>query len=121
MAVTMKTSEPQGQLQRNPPSNTLSLNIWEEREEGVQEEGAAASFDVEHYISCLCPIANISALELCINSRGHVCGALVLHLLEVYTLIKRLKVDLCKFQVICLSFCLMYILNFRRSCWRWGL
>jgi len=65
-----------------------------------QEEGAALSFDFEHYISSCCPIANISALELCINSSGHVYGALVLHLLEVYTLIKRLKVDLCKFQVI---------------------
>ena len=65
-----------------------------------QEEGAALSFDFEHYISSRCPIANISALELCITSSGHVFGALVLHLLEVYTLIKRLKVDLCKFQVI---------------------
>jgi len=47
-----------------------------------QEEGAALSFDFEHYISSRCPIANISALELCITSSGHVCGALVLHLLE---------------------------------------
>ncbi|XP_039825579.1 putative F-box/FBD/LRR-repeat protein At3g49030 isoform X4 [Panicum virgatum] len=97
MTVTMKTSEPQGQLQRCPTSNTLSLNIFEWQFD--QEEGAALSFDFEHYISSCCPIANISALELCINSSGHVYGVLVLHLLEVYTLIKRLKVDLCKFQV----------------------
>ena len=84
-----------------------------------QEEGAALSFDFEHYISSCCPIANISALELCINSSGHVYGALVLHLLEVYTLIKRFKVDLWKFQVNYPSFCLIYILNFRQS--RWGL
>ncbi|KAG2636916.1 hypothetical protein PVAP13_2NG494100 [Panicum virgatum] len=91
MAVTMKTSEPQGQLQRSPPSNTLLLSISELQ----VEQGAAPSFDFEHYISSVSPIANISALELCITSRGHVCGPLVLHLLEVYTLIKRLKVDLC--------------------------
>jgi len=29
--VTIKTSEPQGQLRQSPPSNTLSLSIWERR------------------------------------------------------------------------------------------
>ena len=83
------------------------------------QEAAAPSF--EHYVSSLFPVANISALELCINSCGHVYGAMVLHLLEVYASIKRLKLDIPKFHVISPSFCLIYILNFRQSCWRLGL
>ena len=85
------------------------------------QEAAAPSF--EHYVSSLFPVANISALELCINSCGHVYGAMVLHLLEVYASIKRLKLDIHnhKCQVIGLSFCLIYILNFCQPCWRLGL
>ena len=84
----------------------------------IVHEGPTQSF--EHYIASIFPVANISALELCINSGGHVYGAMVLHLLEVYgSLIKRLKLDIHKFHVISPSFCLIYILNFRQS--RWGL
>jgi hypothetical protein len=55
----------------------------------------------ENYISSLVPVSILfSALELCINSCGHVYGAMVLHLLGLYTLIQRLKVDLIKFRVI---------------------
>ncbi|CAN6211610.1 unnamed protein product [Urochloa humidicola] len=92
--VNIKTSEPLGQLQQSPDSNTLSLDIMEW--ELFVQEGATPSF--EHCISSISPVANFSCLELCINSRGHVYGAMVLHLLEVYTLIERLKVDLRKFK-----------------------
>ena len=85
----------------------------------IVHEGPTQSF--EHYIASIFPVANISALELCINSCGHVYGAMVLHLLEVYASIKRLKLDIHKFHVISPSFCLIYILNFRQSCWRLGL
>ena len=86
----------------------------------IVHEGPTQSF--EHYIASIFPVANISALELCINSGGHVYGAMVLHLFEVYaSLIKRLKLDIHKFHVISPSFCLIYILNFRQSCWRLGL
>ena len=88
----------------------------------IVHEGPTQSF--EHYIASIFPVANISALELCINSGGHVYGAMVLHLLEVYgSLIKRLKLDIHnhKCQVIGPSFCLIYILNFCQPCWRLGL
>ncbi|KAF8759199.1 hypothetical protein HU200_010227 [Digitaria exilis] len=110
--VTINTSEPQVHLQHTPGSNmyTLSLGIWEGQ---VFVLEGAESF--EHYISSLFPVANFSVLELCIQSCGHVYGAMVLHLLGVYTLIKRLKVDLRKLEVIGLFFFMLYILHYRNN------
>ncbi|CAN6205364.1 unnamed protein product [Urochloa humidicola] len=111
--VTIKTSEPLEQLQQSPHSNTLSLDIMEW--ELFVQEGATSSF--EHRISSISPVANFSGLELCINSCGHVYGAMVLHLLEVYTLIERLKVDLRKFRArgLCSANCPCIQLNDWRS------
>ncbi|KAG2645276.1 uncharacterized protein LOC120687580 [Panicum virgatum] len=107
--VTIKTSERQEPLQHSPPSHTLSLGIWESQV--FVQEAAAPSF--EHYVSSLFPVANISALELCINSCGHVYGAMVLHLLEVYASIKRLKLDIPKFhgRILCTASCPCIQLN----------
>ncbi|KAF8759193.1 hypothetical protein HU200_010221 [Digitaria exilis] len=117
--VTIKTSEALVQLQHTPRSNmyTLRLNIGECDKVFVQE-GAAPSF--QDYISSLFPVANdfhfankFSVLELCISSWGHVYGAMVLHLLEVYTLIVMLKVDLRKVQArgLCSANCTCIQLN----------
>ncbi|KAL6608229.1 hypothetical protein ACP70R_041292 [Stipagrostis hirtigluma subsp. patula] len=89
--MTIKSSESLGLQQHCPSSHTMSLRIGE-----FCHFHVVADRGIKHYLS-LFPIANISTLELSITFsgiEGHVYGALVLHLLEFYSSIQRLKVEL---------------------------
>jgi hypothetical protein len=52
------------------------------------------------------PLPKISSLELCLDTRGHVYGGVVLHLLRLWNGIRRLKLVIDRYMVILDCACL---------------